>query len=622
MARLGSGGMGQVYLARSPGGRLVAVKVVRPELARDADFRRRFAREVTAARRVNGAFTAGVVDADPDASPAWLAVVYVPGVSLGEAISGHGPWSAQPVLALGAGLAEALEAIHAAGVVHRDLKPSNVLLAADGPRVIDFGISVASEDSVLTHTGMTIGTPGFMSPEQLTGQQVGPASDVFALGALLAYTATGVGPFGTGTPHALHFRAVYEQPSLASLSPELRPVVAACLAKQPDQRPTVDALLNWLTTVGGCDKGDETAAATLLLTEPGWMPDRIARLVREHSDTSPPPTPPPTPPPPPPGQPPVLPNAPAPPPVLHQAPTQIAEPSGPVLSSPASAASGSDVAEQPKGATDQARDRAPADAESLGTPRPRPEPRHRRVPPLVAALGVALATSAIVVLAVFLGETGSDGKGGESPGQEQTGSYSQSSESSSPSDSSTSTTEPSGVGPVKFAKLPKACKTITEGTLEQLVPGVTDRNGTADTSNTADRARCYWSGRDNTDHFRFLSVALWRYDSDTRSGERHAEDTYTNVIADVRTSTAAWNIKTEPVFDIGDQVTAISSDSKTNDHNYKDATLVVRTGNVVVRVYDSGTGFAGTRPPDSASMVRDATTAAKAAIESVADANR
>lgn len=219
VARLGAGGMGQVYLARSPGGRPVAVKVVRPELARDGEFRRRFAREVTAARRVNGAFTAGVVDADPDGSPAWLATVYVPGLSLGKAISVHGPWPAQPVLALGAGLAEALEAIHEAGVVHRDLKPSNVLLATDGPRVIDFGISLASEASALTSTGMTIGTPGFMSPEQLTGQPVGPASDIFALGAVLAYTATGVGPFGTGTPHALHFRAVYEQPNLAPSRP-------------------------------------------------------------------------------------------------------------------------------------------------------------------------------------------------------------------------------------------------------------------------------------------------------------------------------------------------------------------------------------------------------------------
>ncbi|MFD5349827.1 serine/threonine-protein kinase [Streptomyces anulatus] len=281
VARIGAGGMGQVYLGRSPGGRPVALKVVRPELARDMDFRRRFVREVTAARRVNGAFTAGVVDADPDGSPAWLATVYVSGVSLGEAVAQHGPWQAEHVLALGAGLAEALEAIHAAGVVHRDLKPSNVLLAPDGPRVIDFGISTASEASALTHTGMTIGTPGFMSPEQLTGRPVGPPSDVFALGAVLAYTAVGVGPFGTGTPHALHFRAVYEEPDLDALPLELRRTVAACLAKEPDQRPTLADLLHRMTTAGE----RATAEATPLLTEPGWMPDEVDRLVRAKAST-------------------------------------------------------------------------------------------------------------------------------------------------------------------------------------------------------------------------------------------------------------------------------------------------------------------------------------------------
>ncbi|MFE7113008.1 protein kinase [Streptomyces sp. NPDC057575] len=333
VARLGAGGMGQVYLARSPGGRPVAVKVVRPELARDGEFRRRFAREAVAAARVNGAFTAGVVDADPDGSPAWLATVYVPGVSLGEAIAGHGPWPTQSVLALGAGLAEALEAIHAAGVVHRDLKPSNVLLAVDGPRVIDFGISVAGEASALTSAGMAIGTPGFMSPEQLTDSPVGPASDVFAFGALLTYTATGFGPFGTGASHALHFRTVYEQPSLELLSPELRPVVAACLAKQPDQRPTVATLLARLTTAGGCRDGG-TVAATLLLTEPGWMPAPVTQLIREHTATSMPHTPPT--PLPPPETPPLATTVTAPGvrrPVVHQeknegtvAPTSISQP--------------------------------------------------------------------------------------------------------------------------------------------------------------------------------------------------------------------------------------------------------------------------------------------------------
>ncbi|MEU3278251.1 serine/threonine-protein kinase [Streptomyces antibioticus] len=284
-ARLGAGGMGRVYLARSPGGRAVAVKTVRPELAEDGDFRRRFAREVAAARRVNGAFTAGVVDADADGSPPWLATVYVPGVPLGEAIARHGPWPTRPVLALGAGLAEALEAIHAVGIVHRDLKPSNVLLAADGPRVIDFGISAAGEASVLTHTGMTIGTPGFMSPEQITGQPIGPASDVFSLGALLAHTATGIGPFGTGTPHALHYRAVHEPPHLDAVPLDLRAVVAACLIKQPGQRPTVTQLLDQLTATDRADEGGRIADAPLRLTEPGWMPASVAQLVRDRAST-------------------------------------------------------------------------------------------------------------------------------------------------------------------------------------------------------------------------------------------------------------------------------------------------------------------------------------------------
>jgi outer membrane protein assembly factor BamB len=286
VARLGAGGMGQVFLARSPAGRPIAVKVVRPELGEDGEFRRRFAREVAAARRVNGAFTAGVVDADPDGSPAWLATVYVPGVPLGEAVAAHGPWPARSVLALGAGLAEALEAIHAAGVVHRDLKPSNVLLASDGPRVIDFGISAATETSMLTRTGTTMGTPGFMSPEQLTGDPVGPESDVFSLGEVLAYTATGTGPFGTGSAHALAYRTVHEQPDLDGIPPELRAVIADCLAKRPGERPTVPALLDRLTAAGGTGHTGHRETPTLPLGEPHWMPGPVARLVQENTATA------------------------------------------------------------------------------------------------------------------------------------------------------------------------------------------------------------------------------------------------------------------------------------------------------------------------------------------------
>lgn len=303
VARLGAGGMGRVYLGRSPGGRAVAVKVVRPELADDGHFRRRFAREVAAARRVNGVFTAGVVDADPDASPAWLATAYVPGVPLGDAVQAHGPWSEGRVLALGAGLAEALEAIHAADVVHRDLKPSNILLAADGPRVIDFGISVAGEASALTRTGTVVGTPGFMSPEQLTGKPVGPASDVFSLGAVLAFTATGAGPFGTGSAHALSYRVVHEQPELRQLPDFLRLLVAACLAKEPGRRPTVAALLERLGRAvegereaegGRQAEGGQVAASAEPAARAGWLPDTVAATVYSRTTahrTLAPPTP-------------------------------------------------------------------------------------------------------------------------------------------------------------------------------------------------------------------------------------------------------------------------------------------------------------------------------------------
>src|SRR5438034_576062 len=191
--RLGAGGMGRVYLGLSPGGRAVAVKVIRADLAQDSEFRARFRREVAVARTVSGLFTAPVIDADVEAPVPWLATAYVPGPSLADAVSQHGPLPAASVLALARGLAEALSAIHAAGVVHRDLKPANVLLAEDGPRLIDFGISRAIEASVLTHTGLVVGSPGFMSPEQAEGREVGPPSDVFSLGAVLAFAATGQG---------------------------------------------------------------------------------------------------------------------------------------------------------------------------------------------------------------------------------------------------------------------------------------------------------------------------------------------------------------------------------------------------------------------------------------------
>lgn len=246
VSRLGSGGMGRVFLARSPGDRLVAVKVIRAELAGDPQFRSRFAREVAAARRVSGIFTAPVVDADPDAAEPWLVTGYVDGPSLAAAVARNGPMPAADVAALGRGLAEGLAAIHAAGVVHRDLKPSNVLLARDGPRIIDFGISRAAEASKVTGTGIVVGSPGFMSPEQADGRAVGAASDVFSLGAVLAYAATGREPFGTGTASALLYRVVHADPALEGLPALLRPLVERCMEKDPSRRPSPGQLLEQL----------------------------------------------------------------------------------------------------------------------------------------------------------------------------------------------------------------------------------------------------------------------------------------------------------------------------------------------------------------------------------------
>ncbi|HEU5027157.1 MAG TPA: serine/threonine-protein kinase [Spirillospora sp.] len=282
VGRLGGGGMGQVFLASSsPDGRAVAVKMVRAELAEDPGFRRRFVREVEAARRVSGPFTAAVIDADPDGTPPWLATEYVPGLSLKAAVDAHGTLPDGTVRALGAALAEALESVHAAGVVHRDLKPSNVLLAADGPRLIDFGIALASEGTRLTVTGAMVGTPGFMSPEQLRGGAVGPASDVFALGAVLAYAAAGAGPFGGGSAHALNYRVVHGAPDLTGVPPGLADVVARCLDKDPGRRPTVPALVEEL---GRASHAWPPGGA-------GWLPEP---LTAEITRTVPAPRPAPT----------------------------------------------------------------------------------------------------------------------------------------------------------------------------------------------------------------------------------------------------------------------------------------------------------------------------------------
>ena len=246
--RLGSGGMGRVYLGRSPGGRQVAIKVIRTDLAENPDFRARFAREASAARKVSGIFTAPVVDADLDGPVPWLATSYIAGPSLADAVAQRGPMPPALVLRLAAGLAEGLAAIHSAGVVHRDLKPANVLLAEDGPRLIDFGISRSMESSALTRTGMVVGSPGFMSPEQAQGRPVGPPSDMFSLGAVLTFAATGEGPFGEGSTVALLYRVVTSEPYTHGVPGEIRPLIEHCLAKDPRQRPTAAQLLAQLST--------------------------------------------------------------------------------------------------------------------------------------------------------------------------------------------------------------------------------------------------------------------------------------------------------------------------------------------------------------------------------------
>ncbi|MFF8789275.1 serine/threonine-protein kinase [Streptomyces sp. NPDC015125] len=246
IGRLGSGGMGRVFLGESGAGRRVAVKLVREDLAATPGFRDRFRREAKLAMRAGGFWTAPVIDADPDATMPWIASQYVDGPSLAERVSQQGPLDEREVRRLGSGLAEAIASFHRGGLVHRDLKPSNVLLVDDGPRVIDFGISKALETTGgtdLTKTGTVLGTPGFMSPEQALGQPVGLPSDVFSLGSLLVYAATGAGPFGDGAASALLFRVVYEAPDLSAVPDGLRELVQDCLHKSPQGRPTADKLL-------------------------------------------------------------------------------------------------------------------------------------------------------------------------------------------------------------------------------------------------------------------------------------------------------------------------------------------------------------------------------------------
>ncbi|WP_406484547.1 serine/threonine-protein kinase [Streptomyces sp. NBC_01563] len=331
-AKLGAGGMGKVYLSYTPGGRPVAIKVIRPEFGEDAEFRRRFAQEVKSAQRVQGLFTAPVIDAATDAAHPWLATAYVPGPSLADAVVAHGALPVETVVLLIAGMAEALHVIHGAGIVHRDLKPSNVLLAADGPRVIDFGIAHAADATSLTGSGVTIGTPSFMAPEQAAGRRVTPATDVFALGQVAAYAATGSPAFGEGTSHGVLYRIVHEEPDLSGVPERLMELVSRCLAKDPAARPSIAEV------IALCQSAN---AETVLRRPEDWLPAPVSADITVRTAA---PAPVQTPPPPaaappaayaptaPAGYSPTAPVAPATPPPgfgppVAQQPTQTAQPS-------------------------------------------------------------------------------------------------------------------------------------------------------------------------------------------------------------------------------------------------------------------------------------------------------
>ncbi|WP_327137284.1 PQQ-binding-like beta-propeller repeat protein [Streptomyces sp. NBC_01340] len=254
LGRLGAGGMGVVYLGVSASGRQVAVKLVHGSYAQEEEFRTRFRQEIAAARRVSGAFTAPVVDADPDADRPWMATLYVPGLSLAEVVKKDGPLSRRELRALGLGLTEALRDIHRAGLVHRDLKPANVLMTEDGPRVIDFGISRAADNQSLTMTGRVIGTPPFMSPEQLASpRDVTPASDVFSLGSLMVFAAVGTGPFDANSPYMTGFQVMYEPPDLDGVPEALLRIVERCLDKDPAARPELADLHRMLQALPESD---------------------------------------------------------------------------------------------------------------------------------------------------------------------------------------------------------------------------------------------------------------------------------------------------------------------------------------------------------------------------------
>ncbi|MEU8762680.1 serine/threonine-protein kinase [Streptomyces sp. NPDC048659] len=394
-ARLGAGGMGVVYLAYTPGGRPLALKAVREEFATDPEFRERFAQEVASARRIHGLYTAQVVDHGVDARTPWLATAYVPGPTLQQVVQRHGPLPVRTVLPLVAGVAEALQAIHGVGVVHRDLKPANVLLAADGPRVIDFGIARAADAAALTGTGLRIGTAAYMAPEQALGHPVTPAADVFALGALAAYVSCGLTPFGNGPEAAALYRVVHEAPDLGPVPPELRELLGRCLAKDPRERPGTAELIAAVHAHPAVGPRPGFAFAE------EWLPHPVSADIAGYGSGS---TPPPT------AYPPTRTPAPTPFPAQAQAqaPTPFPFPTPPPYATPAPTPP--PVHAQPTVASagppaPPATDAAPAapppcGADGPGNPRRAPRRGRRAVVAGLAAGGVLLGGGAVAFLAL------------------------------------------------------------------------------------------------------------------------------------------------------------------------------------------------------------------------------
>ncbi|MDA2805393.1 serine/threonine-protein kinase [Nocardiopsis suaedae] len=273
LGRLGRGGMGTVYLARTPEGRRVAVKLIHPDLTDDEDFRRRFAREVESARRVARFSTAGVLDARLEGEPLFIVSEYVPGPNLAEAVAAEGPMAGGTLDGLAMGVAAALTAIHGAGVIHRDLKPANVLLSSVGPKVIDFGIARAMEDDgAVTRSSQLMGTPAYLAPELIAGRDITPASDIFSWGCLVAFAGTGRAPFDAPSVPAVLNQITSMAPELGDLEPPLRDMVAAALSKEPTERPTAQQLLNRL--VGQEDPDEAVVDSTVVRS---WTPPSTAR---------------------------------------------------------------------------------------------------------------------------------------------------------------------------------------------------------------------------------------------------------------------------------------------------------------------------------------------------------